>query len=211
MLKSQFKSMLALQDTMNTKVNPEWRTAGYPWHRAIFIETAEFMDHLGWKWWKAQTPDITQAQIELVDIWHFMLSDTIVRADTIDEAATWLSFKWHQPELGVYPGDTLRLAEMFAAVAAQNKCGDISLFRELCRSVDLDDDKLYTMYVAKNVLNMFRQDNGYKAGTYVKIWRGHEDNVWLAQVMKDHPSFGVDELRAELARMYASVSAGHLQ
>jgi dimeric dUTPase (all-alpha-NTP-PPase superfamily) len=204
MLKSQFKSMLALQDTMNTKVNPEWRTAGYSWHRAIFIETAEFMEHLGWKWWKAQAPDIAQAQIELVDIWHFMLSDTIVRTED-DEAAAWLSSKWHQLGWSAYPSDPLRLAEMFAATTVQDESADIAMFRQLCKAVGLDDDRLYTMYVGKNVLNIFRQDNGYKAGTYIKTWHGQEDNVWLARVMEENPSFGPDELRLQLTHDYADV------
>jgi dimeric dUTPase (all-alpha-NTP-PPase superfamily) len=205
MLIKQIKSMLALQDTMNSKVNPEWRTAGYPWHRAIFIETAEFMEHLGWKWWKAQAPDMTQAQIELVDIWHFMLSEAIINTESFDRAATLLHFRWHQFKLDFYPNDTLRLAEMFAAGAVQNKRADILLFRELCAAVDLDDDTLYKMYVAKNVLNIFRQDNGYKAGAYIKTWHGQEDNVWLARVMEENPLLGPDELRLQLTRDYADV------
>jgi hypothetical protein len=29
-------------------------------------------------------------------------------------------------------------------------------------------------------LNFFRQDHGYKEGTYIKIWHGEEDNEVLA-------------------------------
>ncbi|MED5520192.1 MAG: dUTP diphosphatase, partial [Pseudomonadota bacterium] len=31
--------------------------------------------------------------------------------------------------------------------------------------------------------NFFRQDNGYKEGTYVKVWEGREDNEHLVEVM----------------------------
>ena len=43
--------------------------------------------------------------------------------------------------------------------------------------------ELYRQYVGKNVLNFFRQDNGYKEGTYVKVWEGREDNEHLVEVM----------------------------
>ena len=36
---------------------------------------------------------------------------------------------------------------------------------------------LLKLYRAKNVLNAFRQKNGYKQGTYVKIWGEDEDNI----------------------------------
>jgi hypothetical protein len=33
--------------------------------------------------------------------------------------------------------------------------------------------------MAKNILNRFRQDHGYKVQTYMKMWDGQEDNVYL--------------------------------
>ena len=47
----------------------------------------------------------------------------------------------------------------------------------------LDFDNLYSAYVGKNVLNFFRQDNGYKDGTYVKNWAGREDNEHLVDLV----------------------------
>ena len=40
-----------------------------------------------------------------------------------------------------------------------------------------DINNLHTAYITKNCLNKFRQDNGYKAGTYIKMWNNVEDNV----------------------------------
>ena len=34
----------------------------------------------------------------------------------------------------------------------------------------------------KNVLNFFRQDNGYKDGSYIKLWDGKEDNQHLVEL-----------------------------
>ena len=50
---------------------------------------------------------------------------------------------------------------------------------------DLDFDRLYRLYVGKNVLNFFRQDHGYKNGSYQKMWAGREDNEHLAEVLED--------------------------
>jgi hypothetical protein len=38
--------------------------------------------------------------------------------------------------------------------------------------------------MGKNVLNKFRQDNGYKQKTYQKIWDGQEDNVYLMDIIR---------------------------
>lgn len=47
----------------------------------------------------------------------------------------------------------------------------------------MDSNELYRQYVGKNVLNFFRQDHGYKDGTYHKIWNGREDNEHLVDVL----------------------------
>ena len=39
------------------------------------------------------------------------------------------------------------------------------------------------LYFGKNVLNAFRQNNGYKEGTYIKIWNGEEDNVVMMRLL----------------------------
>jgi hypothetical protein len=46
-------------------------------------------------------------------------------------------------------------------------------------------DDLYKQYVSKNVLNFFRQDHGYKEGSYQKIWQGKEDNEHLVEVIRE--------------------------
>ncbi|MFZ3297783.1 MAG: dUTPase, partial [Ralstonia pickettii] len=71
---SQLITMLELQDGMNSKVNPEWVAANNDWHRAIQVEGVEAIEHHGWKWWKKQDCDLAQLRMELVDIFHFILS-----------------------------------------------------------------------------------------------------------------------------------------
>jgi hypothetical protein len=49
--------------------------------------------------------------------------------------------------------------------------------------MNMDLDELFRQYVGKNTLNFFRQDHGYKEGSYIKIWHGEEDNEVLANLV----------------------------
>jgi hypothetical protein len=52
--------------------------------------------------------------------------------------------------------------------------------------LDLSFDDLYLWYSGKFELNGFRQENGYKEGTYRKKWfDGREDNQHLAEILQD--------------------------
>jgi hypothetical protein len=52
----------------------------------------------------------------------------------------------------------------------------------MLNSAEMTMDDLYIAYVGKNVLNFFRQDNGYQEGTYIKNWAGREDNEHLVEL-----------------------------
>ena len=79
LLREQASTMLSLQMSMNAKVDPDWVAARYPYLRAVAIEGAEAIEHHGWKWWKKQEKDLPQLQMELIDIWHFVLSEILLR------------------------------------------------------------------------------------------------------------------------------------
>ena len=49
-----FAVMVAMQENLNAMVTPNWANQGYDWKRAIWIEIGEWMDQIGWKWWKKQ-------------------------------------------------------------------------------------------------------------------------------------------------------------
>ncbi len=51
--------------------------------------------------------------------------------------------------------------------------------------IDLTFEDLYVSYISKNVLNFFRQDNGYQDGSYKKVWSGKEDNEHLVELVGD--------------------------
>ncbi|MET0067104.1 MAG: C-GCAxxG-C-C family (seleno)protein [Candidatus Thiodiazotropha sp.] len=179
-MKHQILSMLELQDAMNSRVNTDWRTAAYPWYRAIWTECAEMLDHYGWKWWKHQKPDMAQVHLELVDIWHFALSDLILHNDSLEQAA---DQALEGLKLSAGSVDFRAAIEQLAMTAIQTKSADVALFAQVMQAADLDFDSLFKTYVGKNVLNFFRQDHGYKEGTYIKTWAGREDNEYLAEIL----------------------------
>jgi dimeric dUTPase (all-alpha-NTP-PPase superfamily) len=201
-MKKQLLVMLEMQDAMNARVNPDWRSAGNAWYRAIWTECAEMLDHYGWKWWKHQQPDLEQVQLELVDIMHFAMSDYLLRDDDNQVVAAGIEAELSQPN----PGDDIRVAiEVMAQSTIAQKSMHFSDFATVMKLIDMNFDALYRSYVGKNVLNFFRQDHGYKDGSYIKVWQGREDNEHLVEVVNkldSNDSSFRDEVYQGLAARY---------
>lgn len=176
------KTMAAMQETHNLHVHPDWRTNGYEYYRAIWVECAELLDHFGWKWWKRQHADLDQVKLEIVDIWHFALSD-LLRADALtEELAAPLVF---EPEGEAPDPDAFRTAvETLAETTLTERRFLIEPFAALMRALPMGYQELFEMYVGKNVLNEFRQDHGYQSGGYAKVWHGREDNEHLVEILR---------------------------
>jgi hypothetical protein len=186
----QAETMLTLQAQMNAKVNPDWINAAYPYLRAVVVEGAEAMEHHGWKWWKKQECDLAQLQMELVDIWHFTLSHMLLehRGDQVKALADLLapdftaSIRFDGRDYVVADLDLIGKMELNIGLATARRIS-LPLFDALLKDCGMEWKDLYCQYVGKNVLNFFRQDNGYKQGTYRKLWGGREDNEHLVEIM----------------------------
>ena len=222
--KKQMLEMLELQNKLNEKVNPNWITAGNNWRLAIVIEAVEAIEHYGWKWWKKQNPNIPQLKIELVDIWHFILSDLIVNADNENMSLTTLAdiivdkyFNYRFPDYNNVIQDLQLLIHN-----ALEDSDSIVEFSITMTDVNMSWEELYKFYISKNCLNIFRQNNGYKDGTYIKNW-GHnklntlstyalsdvvEDNVHLDDIVNnnDIENDFYNVVMNELQRRYDSLS-----
>ena len=62
-------------------------------------------------------------------------------------------------------------------------------------------EELFALYIGKNMLNRFRQNNGYKTGEYRKLWGGREDNEHLIELLEE-----LDVSAAELPEaLYAAL------
>ena len=179
----QIRTMLEMQHSLENNIDPDWITKKYPYNRAAWMEAAEFLDWMGWKWWKKINPDLPQAKMELIDIWHFILAQTIAQGK--QEFA-----EEHFPKLWALGIDKTTptipdQVEFFIEHCLRDDHIQVSLFFDLCHSVGLTWPELYSTYVGKNILNNFRTENGYKTGEYIKIWDGdgYEDNYYLEQVL----------------------------
>ena len=204
-LRQWLRTMVVLQRSHNEKVHPEWDQQGFPFTRAIWIECAELMDHFGWKWWKHQDADLDQVKLELVDIWHFGLSALMIQHE--DQVVDAVADEVVRAENSVEQTDFREAVEALSLTALQGRFS-ILAFASAMRALPMSFEDLYTIYVAKNVLNVFRQENGYKEGTYLKSWAGREDNehlTELAQRLNIDSATYITDLQRLLANRYAEV------
>ncbi|MEQ8955502.1 MAG: dUTPase, partial [Gammaproteobacteria bacterium] len=160
----QAATMLSLQSGMNTKVDPDWVTARYPYLRAVVVEATEAIEHHGWKWWKHQEKDLAQLQMELIDIWHFLLSEMLLRHAGDQSAALRLLLdglqspavviRFDGKEFRIDQLDLVEKLELLAAVSVTRRI-ELSLFASIMSDCAMDWTEWYRQYVGKNVLNFF--------------------------------------------------------
>ena len=183
---AMLRTMAQMQDEHNALVHPQWRNKSHQYYRAVWVECAEMLDHFGWKWWKKQSPDLAQVKLELVDIWHFGLSE-MLRVGPVDEAiAAQLSAveAANTNASEEVRAENFRISiEQLAASCLATRSFDLSSFKLAMASLPMDLPELYSMYIGKNILNRFRQNNGYKSGEYRKLWQGREDNEHLVELL----------------------------
>lgn len=73
---SLFREMYVLQDSLNRKISEDWireRTM-FDFFVALRQEISEYIDSFPWKWWKKMENDIENQKVEIVDMWHFIMS-----------------------------------------------------------------------------------------------------------------------------------------
>ena len=216
---NQIKQMFELQQQLNDNTNGKIWTEGatkdgrhISWLRCIYMEAAEAIDSFNWKHWKdiEGQPDLDNAKVELVDIWHFIMSEAIHFGDTQFAEA----YEDMEPEKDINPELMIEILEKIVAAAAgaevdksQNALYEITgLFFKALANMSMDVPELYKRYVVKNQLNTFRQDHGYKDGSYIKIWDAVEDNVIAFNIMDEHPDFTPEQLYKKLEEEYKLVS-----
>jgi dimeric dUTPase (all-alpha-NTP-PPase superfamily) len=205
--KDKFMLMFELQDVLNSKIYPDWRDRNFPFTRAVWAEAAELIDHCGWPWWKQQSVDVPQMQMEVVDIWHFLLSTFHMHYYKIEtrDITTFKIFlamlltdltpattpperliptaEKHVLEVLTYTYNNTTMSGLKAVMQS---------FIELLSAAGMSFDDLFERYIGKNLLNEFRRDHGYKEGTYIKTWNGREDNEYLHDLLVSNTQITVD-------------------
>lgn len=225
-MNSKVLLMLQLQNQLNDATNGEKWTEGVTkngkqidWKRCIYMECAEMIDSFAWKHWKniAAEPDWANMQIEVVDVWHFIMSLAIEEysrdlkggiEDIALNISALSSFTQIVTKNSKFASQDVVIAKVENMIRMNLSKDDFNLesllaeFFDLVLLSGLDLDSLYTLYVGKNILNQFRQDNGYKEGSYTKVWAGDEDNVVMQKVFKEQADIKPEALYKELTKLY---------
>jgi len=218
--------MIQLQNQLNDATNGDEWTKGITkngktinWNRCIYMECAEMVDSFSWKHWKSinQEADWDNLQIEVVDVWHFIISLAIENyaknlkgnidnlALDISEFDSFNTIDTQNSSFGTQE-EVLTKVESLILLSLEKDSLNLELliseFFDLVILSGLNLETLYKLYVGKNILNQFRQDNGYKDGSYIKIWNGEEDNVVMKRVWEENANIEPTQLYKQLEKQY---------
>ncbi len=190
------------------------------WLRCIHMEVAELIDSTPWKHWKniSAKPDFNNIHIELVDVWHFLMS-YILQETNIPKAVSLVNTHCIYEALDmndVDPKIIVKEAEKLSYIAFAIETGNmpafsgverfIDQFFRCCKLTGLSFTWLQKLYIGKNSLNKFRQDHGYKEGTYIKVWNGDEDNVVMISILESIEDLSFDKVYQELEKKYKELN-----
>lgn len=217
----KLEEMFELQKKLNENTNGKNWELGInkfekeiSWLRCIHMEAAELIDSTPWKHWKNinSEPDINNIHIELVDIWHFLMS-YILQETNIPKAVSLVNTHCiYDPSNEIDTRLLIKETEKLSYISLAIQTGNmpsfggmerlIDQFFRCCKIAGLGFGWLQKVYIGKNCLNQFRQDNGYKEGTYKKNWDGIEDNEKMIQILKNTENVTFEELYNLLNSQY---------
>lgn len=226
-LASKIEEMFLLQKKLNDETNgPNWELClnkfgkDINWLRCIHMEVAELIESTPWKHWKniSSEPDLENIKIELVDIWHFLMS-YILQETNIPQAIKLVNdfcdyeiSKKEPIDIKLLIEESEKLSFITLAIETKNLSLNttndklISQFFKICQIAGLSFLVLQKMYIGKNCLNKFRQDNGYKDGSYKKIWNysnlSEEDNVAMMKVLESSHNISFENVYKKLEEIY---------
>jgi len=222
---NKITQMLKLQQQLNDETNGLGWEEGHTkngkiidWRRCSYLECAELIDSYPWKHWKNidASPDYDNIKIEAVDIWHFIMSQALQEykqnslgdieqlALAIESLDNYHSFT--QPlqatERTYY--EQIEVVENLMRILFSKEPIELLLasFIEVAMQSGLNRESLYQLYIGKNILNKFRQDHGYKDGSYIKIWQGEEDNVVMQRILSHTSNITPQRLYDRLKEAY---------
>jgi len=221
-------AMLELQQELNDATNGVGWESGYTdsgkiidWRRCIYLESAELVESYPWKHWKNidATPDYDNIKIEAVDIWHFVMSEALriykveskgSISDLAREISTQKSYTPFDTTVSTEHDNYYQeiiIVEEFIKSLFCNESIEILIdkFFVVALQSGLNLDRLYSLYIGKNILNQFRQNHGYKDGSYIKIWNGSEDNVIMQKILEQNSDIAPQELYRALEESYPQV------
>ncbi len=205
-----FTQIIRKQIELNNAITLDWRSKD--WELAIITECAETIDSTAWKWWKAGSEDIDNLKVEAIDLLHFIISYGLSRLYSEADGVTYpindlnetLIEEWEiaQDDVsvnnsGFYKTDLIKF--LLNALLSYQESPSTRFSRmtyqlfALILSLGMDAHEVRAMYMAKNLLNEYRQARGYKDpnSNYQKIINGVEDNAhffaFVRELGHNHP------------------------
>jgi dimeric dUTPase (all-alpha-NTP-PPase superfamily) len=217
--------MIELQQELNDATNgKDWESGltknnkKIDWRRCIYLEAAELIESYPWKHWKNidASPDYANIKIEIVDIWHFVMSEALRlykvenRGHIKDIANAVTSMQGFNAFLDANKGEQLDAYAEIELVEEMIKvlfCNDdinalVISFLTMSSKLNLKLPELYELYIGKNILNKFRQNHGYKEGSYIKEWNGKEDNIVMQEILASKSDITPEALYNALEEAY---------
>lgn len=218
----QFLTMFNMQSKINTASKPDWQLNPPNYALAAVMELVEGLDHTPWKWWKHGELNKDRFFMEIVDAIHFVLSDCIIQSSKyeicIERLSNLFSENFICQAIDNYDQTevqfrVLDLINQLSLNKQSHVVNSFPIFEKLFFLANLlgyTHQQVFTTYIGKNLLNHFRQENGYKEGTYIKMWdTDKEDNDFLQEFLNLNSHFEPSELIAGakefLAETYKTV------
>lgn len=195
-----------------------------------------------WKWWgTSQKLDPQNALMELVDILHFAISEDLVRSGSGPDdgpVSNRMAVAYKEAEVSYNISMAIKaqgeeaesdstafkvvllkqaVKSMYCCFANPSLAVDWHSFWFALFLIGGDFDSVNKVYLGKSVLNKFRQENGYKLGTYKKSWfqqpQKHEtvnsypkeDNQALMEWLDIQSDYTEESIHAFLTTSYDSL------
>lgn len=209
--KKVFTYLFDEQDLLNTSINSNWKQEALSFDLYTQVESIEGIQSFNFKHWKKDKNDFINAKMEFTDIVFFVMSSCLKENITPDIFSYLynVGFQTNTNKLL----DVNCIIKLFQDICfyslSNNLYNVIICLGYLANTLDIDLDTLFSKYISKKCLNVFRQDKGYKEGTYIKQWPSvldHgtvEDNVHLELILNEPLSLSIiqdcpDELYTHL-------------
>ena len=194
---TKIKEMFLMQQRLNDETNGAGWEDGYTkngklinWKRCIYMECAELIDSY-----------ILEQNYKIKDL-NSIVSEIIA----VSGYGEFSSYAYSIDEYSIY-----EIINDIEIIIHQTSGFDIDIhdlltnYFRVALKCGVSLDILFEKYIGKNVLNKFRQDHGYKEGSYRKIWGGKEDNEVLLEILAGG-AVSVGEIYAKLDKIYGAAN-----
>lgn len=174
-----FETMVKLQHKFNEETTENYLDKNLKWNSPIIAESGELLESLGFKWWKKQIPDMENVKVEAIDLLHFVISESIqyYYNSNVSEDCILATAEDFEDFFEIYKDFKCTDLEQLISHLNYDEHDRFFIMKQIFKALEMSNEDVYIAYIVKNCLNKFRQNNGYKIGTYIKDWNDKEDNI----------------------------------